>query len=481
MVLRTQCMQVLSDAEMERIRQAALHIWARVPLRAPGTDEFLQALRDFGCEIDGDRISFPSEVREHTLALIEEVREQRGPARPAVVENAAVYYQTNGQAFYACDFETEQLRLATTADLEQWCHVCDLYPEMGRAHPTYIPQDVPRATSDVHTFATIILNSSRPCRVSLWDADMLPYFIELQAICDGSVEAVRENPVFNTICYANSPFMISREAIEIGMRAREVLGQPLRLSSMPVMGTATPVTIAGSLALATAECLASNVVTLAVDDRLSGWTESPVGFDMRAGASTANGPDVQLLRLASRQMAAHVFGGEYTALAGLGTTAKAPCAQAVLEKGMDAMWGLCAGMRSFASLGILATSDAASVTQLMVDLEIISHLQRLARGVAVDDERIAEELSVEIAPRGAYFLEQEHTARHFRDELWLPELLDRRTPMAWAADPTDMLDAARAKARRVLDRAENRCPLTDEQRRQVAEIVAEADAAAAAR
>ncbi len=478
MVLRTQCMQALSDAEMERIWQAALRIWARVPLRAPGTDEFMQALRDFGCEIDGDRIGFPADVREHTLARIDELRESRGPARPAVVESEQVFYQTNGQAFYCCDFETERLRAATTADLEQWCHVCDCYPEMGRGHPTFIPQDVPRASSDVHTFATVILNSSRPCLVSVYNADMLPYFIELQAICDGSVEAVRANPVFNTLCYVNSPFMISREAIDIGMRARELLGLPFRLSSMPVMGTAAPVTIAGTLALATAECLACNAVTLALDDRLSGWTETPVGFDMRAGASTANGPDVQLLRLAARQMAAYVFGGEYTALAGLGTTAKVPCAQAVLDKGLDAMWGLCAGMRSFASLGILAASDVASITQLMVDLEMVGHLQRLARGVVADDEHIAEPLSSEVAPRGAYFLEQEHTARHFRDELWLPELMDRRTPMAWAADPMDMLDAARAKARRVLEQAENRSPLSDEQRRQVSAIVAEADAVA---
>ncbi len=288
---------------------------------------------------------------------------------------------------------------------------------------------------------------------------------------------MRESPVFNTLCYVNSPFAITREAIEIGMGARELLGLPFRLSAMPVMGSATPVTIVGALAQNTAECLACNVVTLALDDRVSGWTETPVGLDMRAGASTVNGPDVQLLRPATRQMAAHVFGGEYTGMGSLNTSAKAPGAQAVLDKGMDAMWGFCTGLRSFASLGILATSDAASVTQLMLDLEIVDHFRRLARGVACDEERLAEELIREVAPRGAYFLEQEHTARHFREELWLPELLDRRTPMAWAADPTTMLDGARAKARRVMAEAENRCPLSDEQRRQVMAIVAEADAA----
>ena len=145
------------------------------------------------------------------------------------------------------------------------------------------------------------------------------------------------------------------------MGARELLGLPFRMSSMPVLGTAMPVTIAGTLALATSEALACNAVMLALNGQVYGWCETPVGFDMRAGASTANGPDVQLLRLASRQMAAYVFGGEYTALAGLGTTAKVPCAQAVLDKSLDAMWGFCAGMRSFASLGILAESDLSLI------------------------------------------------------------------------------------------------------------------------
>jgi hypothetical protein len=41
-----------------------------------------------------------------------------------------------------------------------------------------------------------------------------------------------------------------------------------------------------------------------------------------------------------------------------------------------------------------------------------------------------------------------------------------------------MLENARNEARRVSAQAENRCPLEDEQRRQVAAIVKEADAVA---
>jgi len=59
--------------------------------------------------------------------------------------------------------------------------------------------------------------------------------------------------------------------------------------------------------------------------------------------------------------------------------------------------------------------------------------------------------------------------------------MDRRFPSAWMQDERTMLDRARDKALRMSESAENQCPLTDEQRRQVAEIVAEADAFVAKR
>ena len=69
----------------------------------------------------------------------------------------------------------------------------------------------------------------------------------------------------------------------------------------------------------------------------------------------------------------------------------------------------------------------------------------------------------------------EHTALHYREELWIPELMDRRVPMAWAIAPADMVDNARARARELLAQAPNRCPLSEEQRAEVAGIVAAAD------
>jgi trimethylamine:corrinoid methyltransferase-like protein len=246
--------------------------------------------------------------------------------------------------------------------------------------------------------------------------------------------------------------------------------------TMPVAGTATPVTLAGALVQTVAEVLMCNVISLALDDRLLGWVGHPCVFDMKVGIHSQSGPDMDLLALAARQMGAYVFGGEFLGFGGPGTAAKKPGEQALMEKALSCMWGICAGVRGWGSLGVLAFSDVGSVTQLMLDLELMSYFERLLQGIIVDPDRLAEELICEIAPTGAYYLNHEHTARYFRQELWLPELVDRRVPMAWAADPVTMLDNARAKARRIAATAPNQCPLTEEQQRQVRAILADADA-----
>lgn len=478
MKLVTRCMSVLSEEEMEQIWQAALRVWAQVPLRAQGTEEFNQLVRDFGCDIDGERITFPQGVRDAVLGRIEEMRKANGPCRPAEVASDQLDYAASGQAFYAFDLETETLRQATTADQVQWSWICDMFPRLGRAHPTFIPQDVPPSYCDLHTFATVILNSKRPHRVSVYNAELLPYFIELQAVCDGSVEAVRANPIFAAKCWVNTPFMITHENIEVGMKARALLGRPLELSTMPVVGVATPVTLAGCLVQTTAEVLALNCISMAVDGQLCGYVAGPLTFDMRTGIHTQVGPDVELVGLGARQMGAYVFGGEFSGIGGPTTTAQTPGAQSVMEKALSTMFAITSGLRGFGSLGILSTADVGSVVQLMLDLELMGHFERLLRGIEVDEEHLAEDVIKEVAPRGAYYLNQDHTARHFRQELYNPELVDRRVPMAWLTAPAEFVDNARAKAKRVAAEAQNQCPLSDEQKKRVAAIVAEAAAVA---
>jgi len=102
-------------------------------------------------------------------------------------------------------------------------------------------------------------------------------------------------------------------------------------------------------------------------------------------------------------------------------------------------------------------------------------VQKMAEGFSVDADLLAEEVIREVSPKGARFIETEHTARYFRQVLWMPELVNREVATAALEGETTMLDAARAKALCLIETAPNLCPLDERQRRALQKLVKAAD------
>ena len=500
MNLATRRPAVLTREDARSIYDAAIRVVRRVPLRCQAPDEFTAYLRHFGCEIEGELVRFPAAVVDKAVGLIEERREENlaagreasGSAKkpesvasvdwggqgaePAEAPSPKLTYSASGQAPYCCDAAADALRLATAQDLADLSRVVDAIPGLGRAHPTFIPQDVPKQTAELHAYATILLNASRSHTVSVYSAKHIERFFEMEVIAQGGdAEAAKRSRAFVCKCWLNSPFMLTEENVRIALKARELFAQPFTLGVMPSAGSATPATLAGCLVLQTAESIVCNIITLAVDDRLSGYYSGALATDMRTGNPTQSGPDVDLLQLASAQMAELMFGARVGVSRGPTTTAKAPGAQSMMEKSIATLFAILCGTRSFGSLATLANADVGSIVQLVLDVEMMRYFQRLLDGVAVDAERLAEEVICEVAPTGARFLEHPHTVAHFRDELFSPELADRRVAGAWFSNPESMLDRARAKARHLIETAPNRCPLSDGQRQAIRRILEAAD------
>jgi len=355
--------------------------------------------------------------------------------------------------------------------------VIDSVEGLERTHPTFIPQDAPLETREFHAFVTIILNSREPHRVSAYSAEIVPYYYEALKVVCGSQDAAKAalRSLLPCKVWINSPFMIAQEDIEAPMRLRELTAQPLVFNSMPVAGVATPVTIAGALTQMVAEVIGANILSLAVDHHLCGWCVGPLSFDMKTGIHTQWGPETVFLHAGSAQVARYLFGGTPRLHAPMTTAAKQPGAQSMMEKAFGMGMGFLAGARSFGGLTTLAFSDVGSVVQLMMELELVSCVRKMAAGFDVDPDRIAEAVIEEVAPRGAYYLNHDHTLTYFRDEQWFPRLMDRRVPMAWRENPRTMVDNARDRALQLIQTAPNQCPLSKDQRRDLREILKAAD------
>ena len=133
------------------------------------------------------------------------------------------------------------------------------------------------------------------------------------------------------------------------------------------------------------------------------------------------------------------------------TDAKALDAQAGAEKGTTMLLGALAGADMFGHAGICGTDHAGGLAWLLADHELMAYVTRIARGFDVGTETLGTDVIGQVGPGGS-FLAEEHTVKHFRDELWLPGAAwTRQTWDAWTGDggPT-MGDRLRDEARRIL-------------------------------
>ena len=187
--------------------------------------------------------------------------------------------------------------------------------------------------------------------------------------------------------------------------------------------------MAGTLAQESAEILAGVCITQLIQPG------TPVcyggichAFDMRTTQLIFAGPEQAIFSVAMAQMGKH-YGLPVYVNAGL-TDSKCPDAQAGLEAGITLALAAAAGADVFGHMGICGVDQAASLDVLVLQDEIIRYVESILREIDFSDDALGLEVLVEVGPGGT-LIDASHTAGHFRKELWMPRLLDRRFFQAW--------------------------------------------------
>jgi len=108
-------------------------------------------------------------------------------------------------------------------------------------------------------------------------------------------------------------------------------------------------------------------------------------------------------------------------------------AQAGIESGITLACGAMAGADIFGHMGICGVDLGTSLAMLGMQHEVIGYVERLMRDFEVSDETLGLEVVRSVGP-GGNFIAEEHTAEHFRQELFFPKLLSRDFWDTWVAD-----------------------------------------------
>ena len=149
-----------------------------------------------------------------------------------------------------------------------------------------------------------------------------------------------------------------------------------------------------------------------------------------------------------------------------------------------AMADLCQGVYSYeeeitCSVGILGSLSgnlSACLEEAVIDHEMFRFLQRFVCGTQVSADTIALDLIKEVGPAGS-FMATEHAARHYRQEMWFPQLWHRGPWDGWVqSGRRTPLDLARERVKEYL-KDDLEPVLSDDRIKEVDRVVQEAEGA----
>ena len=289
-------------------------------------------------------------------------------------------------------------------------------------------QDVPANAADLHEFYATATNTVKPIVFLNYTPRGTELVYEMAAEIVGGIEVLREKPFLVLYPESISPMVFPEEVIARMFVAADLF-MPQMMGPTIQPGATGPITLAGGVAQALAESLMGLVICQL---RRPG---TPVGLgcnfgilDMRRGLMGVGAPEMSLGLALQAEVAQH-FGLPTWGLAG-STDAKVLDAQA----GAEAAFGLLAqgqaGLNLIHDVGYMDMGMACAVEQLVLGDEIIGMVRHFLRGVEISADTLAMEVIAKVGPGGNY-LQEMHTCKNFRNELWQPGLFTRESYGNW--------------------------------------------------
>ena len=444
-------LNLLTDAEANRVHEASLRILSEVGLRVDD-EEARSYLGAAGAQVNlqSNVVRFPAHVVEQALRSTPSTLRlyDRNQASYTEVAAGRVCFGSSGYAVYVYDLDSGQRRQVLRSDLADMTRLVDSLEHCAIVGILGTPSDVPELTVDRHQMAITLQNTQKHILAEATGHDGAADVIAMAVAVTGSLEKLRERPIFTFDVTVSSPLMLSESPAQVLIEGAKA-GIPMGISSGPMAGATSPVTLGGTLAMANAETLAGLVLTQVVSPGApviyTSWSRS---LDMRVANVTMGSPEFALLRVCTAQMARYYNlpsrGGA------LMTDSKIPDAQAGYEKMQTCLLSALAGLSIVAGIGQTDFIKTMSFEQAIIDNEIAHMTQRILAGIAVSDATLAVDVIKNVGP-GGNFLSTDHTLEHFRAELQDPLLSDRFLYEQWQAKGAPIADArAKAVARHVL-------------------------------
>jgi trimethylamine--corrinoid protein Co-methyltransferase len=431
---------ILDDRSCERIHETSIRILGEVGYCVQ--DKYLvQLLHKSGSRIEGDRVYIPERMMLDALDSVPksfEVCDRLG--RNFILGDGSQHVTSSScdSLYFRCRDDT--IRPALLEDLVKTVYLCDSIPEMEIIRAYAVPDDYHGLEREIQVIRAVLSNSMKHFWMSATSIEIARCWFEIIDILDGICKT--EYPAFSVMICPHSPLVLNKVVSYI-INETAQRGLPIVCSPMPLAGATSPMTLAGTLALANAETLFSLFCQQVIKTGAP-FIYGPYAtvMNMNNGSFTSIGPERILLGLGGTQLA------QWYKLPSYFSAGHSESNQLDSQAGFEHCFGLLTALNSTASIiggvGSLSKAMVLSPEDMLIGIDYLRAIRHFQRGIAAEEETIAYDIIYDIGP-GGNFLTTEHTLLHLgNNERWKSRLFDY-------ADINTSSSSILAKARSVVD------------------------------
>ena len=423
-------LRVLNESGVGRIDAAARRILERTGVQIPH-DEMVGLFARAGASVDAadGRVRIPTKLIDECITSAGKTFTLYGrdrSKRAAFGVGQRNYNSVAGEAHWV---DRDGIRrFASLDDVVSAARLGEVLPAINIVGAMSDPHEVDIAYRCVEVAATQLRTTTKPITFWFHDRPSARFVVEVFAAVAGSADDAAEHPFAYPFLEPISPLRFATNGIDLLFETCKV-PLPVPIGPMAQTGMSAPATLAGTLAQETAEILAGLCVTQLIRPGTPVcFGGIPHAFDMRTTQLIFSGPEQGLMAVAMTEMGQH-YGLPVYINVGL-TDSKCVDAQAGLESAASLLMGVLAGADVFGHMGIAGVDQASSLEMLVFQHEVIEYVEHAVRTIDLDDEHLALDVIDAVGPGGG-FIDQDHTVDHFRDEVWVPNVLDRRFWDQW--------------------------------------------------
>ncbi|WP_323779317.1 trimethylamine methyltransferase family protein [Leisingera sp.] len=453
--METTALKLLSQADMEKIHQAALTALEEIGL-ADAPQSGIDYLTSAGCILGDDgRIRFPRALVEDTIARANRSLTlfSRDGKTDLLLSGGRVHYGTAGAAVSVVDVHGKEYRDSTVQDLHDAARICDQLDNIHFVQRPMVCRDIPdNLEMDLNSIYATTAGTTKHVGVSFTEPDFVKPGLELLHMIAGGEDKWRERPfVSNSNCFVVPPMKFATESCGV-MEECIKGGMPVLLLSAGMAGATAPSSIAGAITQAVAECLAGLVYVNAVKPGAPAiFGTWPFGLDLRTGAMSVGSGEQALLTAGCAQM--HKFYNLPGGAAAGASDSKLPDMQAGWEQMCSAVMAGLSGLNmAYEAAGMHASLLGFCLESLILDNDLLGQAQRCVRGIEVNDDTLAlDQMRATCLGGPGHYLGTDQTLGRMQIDYVYPDLGDRTSPKEWVElEKPDLIQKAVAKKEKIL-------------------------------